>query len=289
MLIFFFFHQIKSKCTTTFSVDQRPFIYSGNFKKNSIICINSSVKFLTVLFNEWSDSTATVYFRNLDSKDIQIRGPYSYDDNVGGFDFGNNFGSVEVTFSDDSYISLAATIFSNTTLARVISNKAKDTFNLAQASSETLLITNNQHLEYFYGAPVTQSYNVEINSEEGDLLEFVSNFISEEENQKYYGHKSFQTDIQVSKPVVLKWHTDREIVSGYVKIKIESDFHPKKYIRYITDDRNFVIIPYLDAHLSTLAIVLIVLGCIIFVIIIISLLLCYFIKRKRLLEERCQI
>ena len=279
MLISFLFQHIKSECTSTYAITDRPIIFSGNFEKDSIICINSSFNFLTVLFNEWSDSVATVYLR--DSKQqIQTKGPYSSEDNIGGFDFGSNSGSVEITALKSNYISFAATIFSNSTLARVISNKAKDSFNLAKASSETLLITNNQHLEYFNGAPADQHYSVKLDSEEGDILEFIYNFSEDLDNQQYSGIMSFSSIVTTEKPVVLKWHTDREIVSGYIKIKIHSDYDPKKYIRYITDDHTFVIIPYLKKGLSTLYIILIVISCILVFVLSISLLILYFGKRK---------
>lgn len=269
-------------CDYSYIVDDSPIKFAKRFMKNDLICINSSRIFLTILFNEWNNAEAKVNIISPNGN-VKVEGPFFAKDNIGGFDFGKNYGSVEIQILKSTEISISANAFSNDSLARIVSNKPLDELMLAHSSNETLLITNNQHIEYFNGAPTTQNYNVSLNSEDGDLLEFVYHYTLNNETQRFCGELSFSLAVDDNKPAFIRWLTDKEEISGFVHVKVTTnDYSAKKYIRYITNDLNFLAIPYLkEPHLSSGQIVAIVFICIAVLIVGSAICIIFFLKRRK--------
>lgn len=276
-------------CKYNYVIDDTPIIENKDFKQNDIICINSSRKYLTVILNTWDDFSATAYHTpsgNPSTEEMEKSGPYTSQTSIAGFDFGETHGYVEITCNKDAPLSFSTISFSNTSLARFVSTKQKDQFILKHSGTETILIKNNQHIEYFNGAPATQHYSGTISTDIDDLLQILNNYSSNSSNS-YSGIQSFTYTASISQPIVIKWTTDKDEISGFVKIKITmDDYNPQRYVHFITNDKVFITIPYYEkSKLSTAVIAIIIISCVIALIGIVSVVIVFLLKRKKKLEQ----
>ena len=257
-----------SMCSYSYTASSIPQIISRSLAKDEILCINVIKTYTAVILNSWKKSIVNAYHTN-SSEEMIHSGPYSKINDIGGFDFANTTGSVLITAVSETTINFGIYVYNNSNGVRIISNDPDDHISLDDDSDDALLIQNNQHLEYFNSAPASQTYDIDISTEpDTDTLTF---FFSNKQIQEYSGTLKDTVKTASGNPVVVIWRTDKKNISGHAKINIISKYHPKYYIRIVTNDDKFMPIPVfkLASMLSLEIIVIVIISVVIFIILLI--------------------
>ncbi|OHT04267.1 hypothetical protein TRFO_28247 [Tritrichomonas foetus] len=277
MLIYYIhFVACSRACTESIDMTYSPLIFSKKFDSSQILCINSSHPYLTAVFNQWNGAQITTY-RTANGSTIKD-GPYSYNMQFDGFDFGSTIGSIEIEMKKKTELSIGLIVFNKSSDIRIVSNHQKDEILFDSNKTESLDLGKNQYTQYFNASPGHREFYIDMDTEPKDCLTILNGNIS----TQYCGQINTEKRIENSLPVIFELQTDNDTDSNYVRFTVVSEFKGKRYIRHITNGQRYqALIWFKYDHLSVGAIIGIVIACVVVVILIGIVISFVFFSKKR--------
>jgi hypothetical protein len=274
MLASFVAH-LSALCTQTLNISCNPMIFTRSLTRGDVICVNSTMPYLAVVFNHWDNCLVSThrYIRD----EVTTDGPYDVTSAYAGFDFGDHGkAGLDVTVTADTELSFGAVAFYARSHVRVISNHPNDHLGLSSTSSDSLLVAHNQHVQYFNTAPGRRRYEVDMSTDVGDWLNFRHDDLS---TVNYSGRQTFVRGTSESELVT--WRSNSEDLSEFLEIDIMSpDFRPKTYVRFVTNGNKYMPIQWFKmALLPVWIIVIAVVGFVVLVGVVIVVVMLY--RRRR--------
>lgn len=244
-------------CSKSYEVEpMKPLIVSETMERGSVVCINTSYPNLAFILNKGKNDYEDIIFHT-NHPNKQMYGPYTDDDNLGGFFFGKSIGSVEIIFEERSKLRFGAVVYSEACKDMVISSKRNEKIQLVKKNRDTLYETgkdrtlcywyyNNKEIEYKIGI-VTQA--------DHDFLIFARDGFA---NKTYSGTKSDRLKVYPKNSNMIIWESDSTIESDAVNVVIKADEEYDEYVKAaFKQDNEIFLLHFVHEGLNDTAISLI--------------------------------
>lgn len=216
-------------CNKTIIVDpSKPIVIKERFNGQGTVCINTLYPNLAIVLEYDKNDYDNIKFHTT-SPLAKTYGPYEVYEEIGGFYFGKNLGSVEIEFKKEGRLNLGAIVFPEACKEMILSSKSFDEVKITNDGDKEPSTGNDRTLCYWLFSLEEIKYKINVRTQKDhDFLSFVRNGTA---NRTYSGEMKDDFTIFPSTSSYAVWESDNSVKSDSIKIYSHASNYNYKAIK----------------------------------------------------------